>query len=100
MYIIVTTCEPKDAKNILQQLLKQRLIACGNIFPAVRSLYWWEGKIQDDEESFLFMETTDNNLAAALQVLNEVHPYDVPKILHWQPNGNDSYTNWLQQVTK
>lgn len=100
MYAIVTTCSPSDAKNILTQLLQQRLVACGNIFPAVRSMYWWEGKIQDDEEAYVFMETTDDNLDAALHALSEFHPYDVPKILHWQPNGNTSYTDWLEEVTK
>ena len=100
MVVILTTCEPKDAQMILRSLLTKRLVACGNITSGVKSMYWWDGEIQNDEESTIFMETTDSNKEAALQALAEVHPYDVPKILCWQPQANESYMQWLQAETK
>jgi periplasmic divalent cation tolerance protein len=66
----------------------------------VRSMYWWEGEIQVDEECIILMETTEAKRASALEALERLHPYDVPKILHWAPEGNDDYTSWLEEVTK
>ena len=51
MFVIITTCAPKDAQSLLKKLLEQRVVACGNIMPTVRSLYWWKGSIQNDEEA-------------------------------------------------
>ena len=53
MFITVYTTHPdlKTAKRISSVLLKKRLIACANFFP-ITSMYWWEGKIQNDSEKF------------------------------------------------
>ena len=99
MIAILTTCEPQDADPLITTLLQKRLIACGNIIPHVRSMYWWNGEIQREEESLILMETTQANKESALQALEECHPYEVPKILHWEPNGNVGYKQWLQSVT-
>ena len=100
MHVIVTTCSPQDAKKLLQQLLIERVVACGNITASVSSMYWWKGEIQDDQESFLFMETTSTKITEALRRIEELHPYDVPKILSWEPQSvNEPYLNWLKTET-
>ena len=100
MHVIVTTCSPQDAKNLLKQLLMERVVACGNITASVSSMYWWKGEIQDDSESFIFMETTDEKVEAALRYIEKIHPYDVPKILSWKPSHiNEPYLEWLRTET-
>ena len=46
------------------------------------------------------METTEARRSAALKSLEALHPYDVPKILHWSPEANTSYKHWLAEVTQ
>ena len=100
MHVIVTTCSPQDAKKLLKQLLTERVVACGNITPSVASMYWWQGEIQDDQESFIFMETTAAKINEALNRIEELHPYEVPKILSWKPQSvNGPYLNWLKTET-
>jgi periplasmic divalent cation tolerance protein len=97
MNVIITTARTTDAVPLLQKMLDQRLVACGNIFPGVRSLYRWKGKICDEEEAFIFMETTEEGLSQAKQSLQEFHPYEVPKILILEPGDvNAAYLSWLQ----
>ena len=100
MKVIMTTCEPSDAATLLRALLEQRVVACGNIVSQVRSLYWWEGKIQDDAEALIVMETTDEKVEQALEEIQKHHPYSVPKILAWEPSHvHAPYLQWLQKET-
>ena len=97
MNVIITTSRTTDAAPLLEKMLKHRLVACGNIFPGIRSLYWWKGEICDEEESFIFMETTKEQVLRAKESLQEFHPYEVPKILIIKPEDvNMAYLDWLQ----
>lgn len=89
---------PADAAPALaRQLLDARLIGCANLIPAVRSLYWWEGEIQDDAEVVMLMECPVQREAEAIAALCEAHPYDVPKVLALEPGAvNEPYLAWLR----
>jgi periplasmic divalent cation tolerance protein len=99
--LILATCSPSEADALLDALLSERLVACGNLIPGVRSRYFWEGAIQVDEETLMLMETTDDLAAAAMERLRELHSYDVPKILALEPADCDArYLAWLGDVTR
>ena len=101
MRVILSTCSPSEADSLLDALLAERLVACGNLIRGVRSRYFWEGAIQSDEEVLMLMETTDENAADAVARLRELHSYDVPKILTLEPSACDArYLTWLRDVTR
>ena len=101
MRIILTTCSPDDAPKLVRSMLEKRLVGCGNILPGVRSLYWWEGEIQDDAEALLVMETRSDLVGDALSHLNDIHPYTVPKILALEPtDAHQPYVAWLREETE
>jgi periplasmic divalent cation tolerance protein len=89
------------APDLVRTLVQERLVACGNVLPGVRSFYWWEGEVQDDEEVVLFMETAAERVDAMIARLRELHPYDVPKIVVLEPDAvNAEYLAWARQETK
>ena len=101
MKAIITTCEKADAIPLLEKLLQQKLVACGNIFSQVQSMYWWKGTIQKAEETFLFMETSDDLIDSAFATLSQIHPYEVPKILVLDPcQVHEAYNRWILSETK
>jgi len=101
MRVILATCSPGEADALLDALLSERLVGCGNLIPGVRSRYFWEGEIQSDEETLMLMETTDENVGAAVARLRELHSYDVPKILALEPREClPAYLAWLTDVTR
>lgn len=101
MKIIFTTAPAKEGPAIVKTLLNNRLIGCGNLLEGARSLYWWDGAIQDDKETVIFMETTEELSDAALEMLYQIHPYDVPKIVLLNPEKvNPSYLEWLNSETQ
>ncbi len=101
MRILIATCSPAEAEPLLRSLLEDRLVACGNLVPAIRSMYWWEGELQSDEEVLMLMETAASLVDEATAALRERHSYDVPKILVLDPEDVDpDYLAWVRGVTR
>lgn len=100
MRIVFVTCPQERAADILRQLLEERLVAGGNIIFGVRSLYRWKGQICDETEAILLMETADVKIAAMMARLEEIHPYEVPKILTFEPEEKlATYLDWVLSET-
>lgn len=98
--LILTTAPPERAPELARTLLEAKLIGCCNLIPGVRSLYWWEGAIQDDAEVVLLMESPVEHVERAVERLAAIHPYSVPKILVIDPaSANAPYLAWLRDVT-
>jgi periplasmic divalent cation tolerance protein len=96
--LIVCTAPAERAHELARALLEARLIGCANLIPAVRSLYWWQGAIQDDAEVVMLMETPAERAAEAVAALERAHPYSVPKILVIEPEQvNLPYLDWLRR---
>ena len=95
--IVITTCgNADDAERIARALLERRLVACVNIIPGVRSLYRWQGKVEDDAELILLMKTTAEAVEALEPALAEIHPYDVPELVVLPIEGGAaSYLEWV-----
>jgi len=99
--ILFVTISASQAPEYVRTLCTERLVACGNIFPSVRSLYWWQGSLTEDEEAFIVMETTADRVADAIRRATELHPYTVPKILAIAPvAGSEDYARWLFRETR
>jgi len=100
MRIVFVTCPPDHAAPLLRQLVEESLVAGGNIISGVRSIYRWKGQICDESEAILFMETSDAAIDAMMKRLRELHPYEVPKILTFEPKeGPADYMQWVEQET-
>ncbi|PRQ07390.1 divalent-cation tolerance protein CutA [Enhygromyxa salina] len=97
--LLLCTAPSEAAPGLARALLEAKLIGCANLLPAVRSLYWWEGEIQDDTELLMLMECTDTRADQAVAALAAAHPYDVPKILVIEPTAvTEPYLEWLRSV--
>ena len=102
-YVVVLCTCPDDgtARNLATEIVQSRLAACVNIVPAVRSIYWWQGKVTTDEESLLIIKTTASRYAEVESAIGQHHPYDVPEILQLPvAAGSVSYLAWVQAVVE
>ncbi len=97
--IYVTINSEHEAKGIAKSLLDKRLIACANIFP-INSLYYWEGKFQEDKEIAIIMKTRSRLVEQVIAELSKIHSYDVPCIVSWDiSQGNNEYFRWIEKET-
>lgn len=98
--VFVTAGNDESARRIAGALVESRLAACVNIVGGIRSVYRWEGKIADDEESLLIIKTWTDRFEELKKKVIEVHTYDVPEIVGFPlAAGNAAYLEWLFKET-
>ena len=95
--VVLSTFDDVDtAARIARTLVEERLAACVNLVPTVRSIYRWQGEISDDPEALAIMKTTAERYPALAARLAELHPYQVPEILALPiAAGHAPYLSWL-----
>ena len=94
--VYITTSSETEATKIGQKLVEERLVSCVNILPQMKSIYWWEGKIEVAKEWLCVMKSRNELYEALEKTVKEIHPYDVPEILAIPViAGNPSYLEWL-----
>ncbi len=100
--IIFTTCaSEKDAEKLSRALLKDGLAACCNIIPGVRSLYKWQGKIEDGAELILLIKTRSGRVADVMAAIEQQHGYDVPPIeVLSVEEANKAFQEWINAEVK
>lgn len=97
---MTTLSSEDDAVALVRGLLDRRLVACGTVLPAGRSLYRWEGKVADEREVVVILKTRAARLEAVEAAFAELHPYKVPELLALSVEaGNVPYLNWLSAET-
>ena len=99
--IVTTFPTQEEAKNIVKQLLEEKLIACANIFPSIKSFYWWENAIQEDSECIAFLKTQRELERDVIEKIKSLHSYKVPAIyaIESMQNISKSYLEWIYEVT-
>ena len=94
--VLVTTPSPERAAEIARALVEERLAACGNVVPGLRSIYRWEGKVQDEEEALLLLKTTRARFEALRARVLALHPYEVPEVIALPVEaGSARYLAWI-----
>jgi len=80
--IVLTTLPAEgDAEGFASQLVEERLAACVNVLPAMRSVYRWKGSVERADERQLVIKTTAERVSALESRLKELHPYEVPEFV-------------------
>jgi len=86
-----------DVEALARELVELRLVACVNILPGVRSIYRWQGALEQAAEQLLLIKTTRAQLPALELALLERHPDDVPCLLVQNVEAAHApYLEWLR----
>lgn len=96
----VTYGERAQASEAAEKAIRKNLAACANILDGVRSIYLWQGQIENETETLCVFKTS-LKMADQLDVfLQESHPYETPAIIrHDGVRANASYERWIEEVT-
>ena len=95
--VLVTAPSADAAASLARTLVEEGLAACGNVVPGIRSIYRWEGKVQDDAEALLVLKTERRLVEALKERLPALHPYQVPELLVLPVEGGlGPYLKWVE----
>jgi periplasmic divalent cation tolerance protein len=98
--VFITTSSEDEAVKIARSLVESRLAACVNISKDIRSIYSWQGNIEDDQEVLMVVKTRSKLFDALSIKVREVHSYDVPEIIALPiVKGSSDYLNWIKEAT-
>ncbi|MBI4823946.1 MAG: divalent-cation tolerance protein CutA [Nitrospirae bacterium] len=101
-YIVVFITAPNEdeAVKIANALVSERLAGCVNIIKGVRSIYSWQGKIEDEPEVLMILKTRQSLFEPLLKRVKELHTYSVPEVIALPiVEGSEDYLKWLSEVT-
>ncbi len=101
MLLVLTTLPDEEtARRIARDMVERGLAACVSIGAPIRSVYRWQGEIEEAVEIPLTLKTADARYDALEQALRAAHPYELPEIVALPvARGLDAYLHWVDETT-
>ncbi|MBL9013561.1 MAG: divalent-cation tolerance protein CutA [Myxococcales bacterium] len=94
--VLSTLPTPEKAAEVARILVEEQLCACVNLVQRVRSIYRWEGKVTEDEETLAIIKTLRMRADALSARLVALHPYQVPEVIVLPlVGGHAPYLAWI-----
>ncbi len=101
LVVLTTTPSSEEAERLAQSIVEAKLAACVQILPQMRSVYFWEGKVQNEPEHLLLIKTLDEKFDELSEFIRKNHSYDVPEIVSVDAaKVSESYLGWLTEYLK
>jgi periplasmic divalent cation tolerance protein len=96
LLVFCTFPDEDTATAVTKTLVGEKLVACGTILPGARSIYDWEGKLEDASEVLVLFKTVGPAYAKLEKRLLKLHPYDTPEIVAVEAGGaSKAYAAWV-----
>lgn len=97
-FLLVHTTLPDaaQAERLARRLVERGLAACASVQSPCRSIYRWQGAVEEATEIPLLLKTTAAAYPLLEAALRAAHPYAVPEIIAVPiTQGLPDYLNWL-----
>ncbi len=96
----VTCGSEEEARIIARTVVGERLAACANVIPGMRSVYRWQGEVCEDSETVLVFKTRHAKFAELSKRVVALHSYDVPCVVEIPlGGGHPAYLDWIVAET-
>jgi periplasmic divalent cation tolerance protein len=96
--IATTTATRDEAEQIARMLVDARLAACAQVTGPMKSVYHWQGKVEDGDEWLCTLKTREDFFVKVGSAIREVHSYQCPEIMATPIVAiSDDYRAWLDR---
>jgi periplasmic divalent cation tolerance protein len=92
LLVYTTFPDPDTGLAIGEALVQERLIACANVIPGMRSVFAWKGNVERGDEAVGILKTRTGLKQAVGEALKRRHPYETPIVLFFEPQDADRDT--------
>ncbi len=99
--VLTTTPDIEEAKTLAQKIITEKLAACVQVLPKMKSFYFWENAVQTESEHLLLIKTLPAKFSELEKFIQANHSYDVPEIVALQSSEvAESYLGWITDYLK
>ncbi|MES2201821.1 MAG: divalent-cation tolerance protein CutA [candidate division FCPU426 bacterium] len=96
--VLISAPQGEVAEKLGRMLVEEKLAACVNLVPQVKSVYWWEGKVTESDETLLIAKTDKLKVKGLIKAVKAAHPYSVPEVISLRiKEGNRDYLRWIAE---
>lgn len=98
--VYITASSREEALMLARRLVEERLAACANVLGEITSVYWWEGRLQEDGEVAVIAKTRADLVPAVIARVKELHSYSCPCVVALPiTEGNPAFLEWIDGET-
>jgi periplasmic divalent cation tolerance protein len=98
--VFMTVPDAETGARLVRAVVTDRLAACGNLVPGLRSIYRWKGEVCDEAEVLVVLKTTAARFEALRERLVGLHPYECPEVVAVPVvGGHADYLAWVAAET-
>ncbi len=97
MIVVMVSCaSEEEAQKIAGLLVEAHLAACVNIMP-VRSIYEWQGKLEDQKEWLMLIKSENSHFDDIKTMVSANHSYEIPEIVALDISmASEKYGDWIR----
>lgn len=102
MLIVLTTMpDEREAEDLAEKIVAEKLAACVQILPPMKSVYFWDGAIQTESEHLLLIKTLPEKFDALEKFIGANHTYETPEIVALKAaDVSANYFDWIKNYLK
>ncbi len=97
--VVLSTCaSAEEARRIAAELIARRLAVCVNILPPMRSIYRWEGKVEESEEVLMLIKSSRALFSELRAEIARLHTYEIAEAIALPIiDGAAPYLAWMDR---
>lgn len=96
--VYATFASDQEARRVARTVVEERLAACANLLGPCRSVYRWQGEVEEAEEVPALFKTSAKRAEALIARIAELHSYDIPAAVAWPIEQTlPAYSDWVEQ---
>lgn len=101
VFVYVTAGSPEEAELLARTIVSERLAACANIIPGMRSVYWWEGAVGEAAETVVIFKTQRDRFEELAARVKALHSYECPCVVALPVvAGLPAYLDWIEAESR
>ena len=96
LIVFTTTSTASEAEILAKKIVAEKLAACVQVLPQMKSIYFWENEVRVDQEHLLLIKTLEEKYPNLEEFINQNHSYDVPEIVAVKSEKvSKGYLQWI-----
>ena len=97
--VLVAAGSEEEGLKISRILVEEKVVACVNILPGIRSVFRWEEKVTEEKEVLLVAKTVSGAFDRVVSVVRANHSYAIPEIIALPiQSGLSEYLSWVREM--